>query len=58
MKDIILEIVSSDPADGSHEDQIKTLYENYTDWESRNQAGAGPILLICKPLMGRPLWTN
>lgn len=52
MEDIILEIVSSDPADGSHEDQIKTLYENYTDWESRNQAGVEPILPYLQAIDG------
>ena len=40
---LIKDIVASNPAAGSPEQKIKTLYENFLNWDARNEAGITPI---------------
>lgn len=43
LTELIEDIVASDPAAGSPEEKIKNLYENFLDWDARNEAGIDPI---------------
>lgn len=40
---LIQDIAASKPAANSPEQKIKTLYENFLDWDARNEAGITPI---------------
>ncbi len=40
---LIRDVAASNPAEGTAEDKVKTLYQNILDWDARNTAGIEPI---------------
>ena len=40
---LIQDIAAGNPAPGTPEQKIKTLYENFLNWDARNEAGITPI---------------
>ncbi|MGM9938054.1 MAG: M13-type metalloendopeptidase [Candidatus Ornithomonoglobus sp.] len=43
LEEMMKEISASDPEKNSKQDKIKTLYNNYLNWEERNKQGYEPI---------------